>query len=253
MAVWSWYLVCGRGRHSGHAFSPALHMLTLCCKRLFVVKVSPLFAVTTNPYSCDTPHILSVILTIKSSGTLVFKTVNTNVFMGMRAESHHKWRCKMMKKGFMLILGLTLAGCGGSSSDPVEQSSVLQGTWVSHCHALIDDSDGTFMAYVIDTYTFDKTELQMNSLYYNEQSCSTTSGEKDNYLGDYRIGESVTATDGESATRLAMTVSSPEWPAHIEPVNIEKTFRIMGSELNFGTDSLSDGAEMRYDITFTKQ
>lgn len=161
-------------------------------------------------------------------------------------------RLGLLAGGFMAAL---LTGCGGGGASRPDNSGVnaaITGSWESNCYELLDAEGGSLIDYVIDHYDFQESDYTLQSISYQENSCDTETGSSDNYFGTYELHESMTTTDGASATRMTMTLDSLEFPEGMLPVSIEQVYRASTVDLNFGTYEDGGLSTIFYDITYRK-
>jgi len=151
-----------------------------------------------------------------------------------------------MKRYVLLVFTILVIGCNSSSdvTAPDTGDSALAGTWVSNCHEFLgtEDESGN-NRFNISTITFTESEYVDNYISYSDMSCTVDPVAESNAFR-YTVGGLVPTSDGVKASRISITVITPERP-DLEFV-FEAIFRITGIDLNFG--EYADGEVPSIDI-----
>ena len=102
---------------------------------------------------------------------------------------------------------------GGVSNDGVEElgsagvTTELEGTWVSECSPLEDESAG---GYELETTTFNKNRFEILNEFFDDRNCSapSTTLQDQKFNGTFAIGSSIATSSGHEAKTIDIKVES---------------------------------------------
>ena len=165
---------------------------------------------------------------------------------------------------FVLLIVVTLSGCGSSSGDSVNNANVtaLEGSWVGEC---IEFNEGNFTGTSVWSENYEGQNYQALLTIYDTTDCSGVYVAQKQMLGEFTVGNSLMTNSGVTAYQTDLTVSQTSVDGQIANVDLSQSgfengqswydiFYIDGSNLYFGdpdTGDASSVANRPTDIDFT--